>query len=268
MRDDLIKRLAAANPVPRAPGFTPAPVSSVRRARMAAFAVGAAAIASAIGVAFLSGSHHLAGGGGKGAKVIGPTGPVGPTGRVGPTSSVGPTGIGPTGPLGYAGPTGAEGPIWTPDGVAKPIALADAPAALGAPVFLPVAYPIYRTSSKVVTAECPDGGITPTSKCNVEVEFPSADYRIRYSRVTYDDPLATYQADVKANPETIKLVYLSGVPALEVPQGAFPDTTIVSRGYIEFVVGGTTVGISAEDDAEAVERVATSIIDQATAAKP
>jgi len=91
--------------------------------------------------------------------------------------------------------------------------------------------------------------------------YPSLGLMVRYSPVTYADPLAVYQADVKADSDHVEIDYIAGVPALVKP--GYVSTRSARTSFVEFVVGGTTVALIADLDVATLERLGKSIIDQA-----
>jgi len=95
------------------------------------------------------------------------------------------------------------------------------------------------------------------------VSYPSLGLNVHYSRLTYADPLAVYQSDVKADPSNVELDYIAGVPALVIPGYVSPQ--IARTSFVQFVIGGTTVGLVADLDVATLERLAKSIVDQANA---
>jgi hypothetical protein len=144
----------------------------------------------------------------------------------------------------------------------KQIALSDASAALGAPVVLPTSSLVKPSEAGAVTEECPpSSGNSSLTSCTITVNFPAQSVTLRYSRHTYADPLAVYQGDVSSSTDGAQVVYLSGVPALVIPQD--PNDPVGTATYIEFIARGTTIAITGHYDASTLESVAESIISQA-----
>ncbi|HEY2354178.1 MAG TPA: hypothetical protein VGH79_04685 [Gaiellaceae bacterium] len=153
--------------------------------------------------------------------------------------------------------------------------MADASAALGAPVVLPDTPLIGPSDVGSVTKNCPG----PWGKtCEITIKFlatgtvgttgatgPSdsgdpVGYRvqIRYSLGGYSNPLAEYQASVG---QRGSVVYLSGIPALLLPQD--PNDTVGTAAYIEFQLNGLTISVVERDPHGPTARsIAQSIVDR------
>jgi len=160
-----------------------------------------------------------------------------------------------------------------PPGVPNPIPpvsipLADASAALGSPVVLPVSPLLKPSDVGRVTKECGPGD-AQESGCVVTVGFPSQDVTIGYGRYgpPYTDPLPEYEASLAEDtvPDR-EIVYLGATPAYLTPKEAESPG---SGSTIAFQLGETTIKIFAQDyDGVTVEALAQSIIDQSAPTPP
>lgn len=137
----------------------------------------------------------------------------------------------------------------------EPISLADAPEALGAPVVLPDTQLIGPADVGSVTKECP-GAWGKT--CEVSIKFPAQAVLIRYGLGGYPDPLNEYKAATGARG---RVVYLSGIPALLIPQAS--DDRSGTASYIEFQLNGTSISVVGRNyDGPTVQAIAQSIVDR------
>jgi len=118
-----------------------------------------------------------------------------------------------------------------------PISLADASAAVGAPVVLPDTALANRSEVTSVTKECPGPGGRGTG-CAVTITgwWGFGQRRCRGA------------------------VYLRGVPALVIPED--PRHPIATATYLEFAAGGTTIAIVGHYSPAKLEPVAQSIIER------
>ncbi len=137
----------------------------------------------------------------------------------------------------------------------EPISLADAPEVLGAPVVLPDTQLIGSADVGSVTKECP-GAWGKT--CEVSIKFPAQAVLIRYGLGGYPDPLNEYKAAMGARG---RVVYLSGIPALLIPQASNDRSGTAS--YIEFQLNGTSISVVGRNyDGPTVQAIAQSIVDR------
>lgn len=138
----------------------------------------------------------------------------------------------------------------------KTIPLAEASAALGAPVRLPNTDLVQPSDAaqQARTADC------SASSCAVYVSFPAQALGISYTHPSpFGDPSAQWEADVRtagSHHARVQLLDLNGTP------GDYVDYPGVKR-LVEFVAGGTWIVVSAEYNEATLEAVAQSIVDQA-----
>jgi hypothetical protein len=146
----------------------------------------------------------------------------------------------------------------------QPIPLADASAALGAPVVLPDTPLLDASEVGGVTKECAASG-DQESGCVVSIDFPARRVSISYGRYgpPYTDPLPDYEASVAdVTFPNREIVYLGGIPAYLTPKG---DESPGSGSTIYFQLGETTIRIFAQNyDGAGVERLAQSIVDRSS----
>jgi hypothetical protein len=151
------------------------------------------------------------------------------------------------------GAVGRSNPSW------KTIPLADASAALGAPLVLPNTELVQPTdaASEVRTEDC------STSACTIYVSFPAQSLGIRYTRpAPFPDPSAQWEEDVKSagsHHAQAELVDLNGTP------GDYIDYPGV-KSLVEFVANGTWIIVYGdtygEHDELTLQSVAQSIVDR------
>jgi hypothetical protein len=81
--------------------------------------------------------------------------------------------------------------------------------------------------------------------------------QIGYSLGGYSNPLREYRAEGGRS----TVVYLSGVPALLIPQN--PNDTAGTASYIEFQLNGLTISVVERNpDGPTVQSIAQSIVDR------
>lgn len=137
---------------------------------------------------------------------------------------------------------------------ASQISLADAPTALGGPVTVPnTALASSANVGSVWTANY--GG----DDAIVAVTFPQAGLVVEYQRPVQTPP-SIYQSLAQEHSSLMSVTDLSGVPALVVAQNS--DQTGTNFGAVEFVSGGTTIGVLGHYDEATLKTVAQSIVDQ------
>lgn len=137
----------------------------------------------------------------------------------------------------------------------KTIPLADASAALGAPLVLPNTDLVQPSdaASDVHAADC------STSACTIFVSFPAQSLGIRYTRpVPFSDPSAEWEEDMRSagsHNARVQLVDLNGTPA------EYLDYPGVKR-LVQFVISGTWIIVSGEHDEASLTAAAQSIVDR------
>lgn len=136
------------------------------------------------------------------------------------------------------------------------VSLSDATTALGAPIALP-------DTSLVGPSDVGPVWLQDVSPhwVSVAVTFPEARIIVLYMRPTSypQPPLPLYESEAKTQPGA-SLVNLTGVPGLATEQNT--DSTGRNFGSIEFVAGGTQVGVLGHYDEATLQAVAQSIVDQ------
>ena len=144
---------------------------------------------------------------------------------------------------------------------AKQIALRDASAALGAPVVLPNTALVTPSDASQVWEQC---HISVNDRCTamaVWVKFPAQGVTVRYTPGAYGDPLRMYQGVAQSDGDRAKVVRLSSVPVLMIPE--VPKHPVSTATWIEFALNGITISVEGHyADPSPLEAVAQSIIDQ------
>lgn len=138
---------------------------------------------------------------------------------------------------------------------ANQVSLADAPAALGAPVTLPNSS--MASSANLGTLWTANYGGDNTV---VAVTFPQAGLIVEYERPAQTPP-AIYPTLAQEHPNFMSVTDLNGVPALEVAQNSNQSAADLSS--VEFVAGGTQITVLGHDDEATLKSVAQSILDNA-----
>jgi hypothetical protein len=140
-----------------------------------------------------------------------------------------------------------------------PISLADASAAVGAPVVLPDTALANRSEVTSVTKECPGPGGRGTG-CAVTITFSSRAVTARYVRGNDAEPFGYPGGCAFGQRRCRGAVHLRGVPALVIPED--PRHPIATATYPEFAAGGTTIAIVGHYSPAKLEPVAQSIIER------
>ena len=159
-----------------------------------------------------------------------------------------------------------------------PIPLSEASAALGAPVVLPDTSRIGPSDVGSVTKDCPG----PWGKtCGITIRFfltwdskgavgttsaygPTGSggptgygVQIRYSLGGVSNPIPDYRAEGGRS----SVIYLSGTPALLIPQN--PNDTAGTASYIEFQLNGLTISVVERNPGgPTAQSIAQSIVDR------